>query len=86
MGSEQAGSSRRRPVAWELRASVTEKTFSTYDRAARALGRSRSWHVGLVVEAFGQVLAQLTERERTRLDEALRNPEQLLELLRSGMR
>lgn len=86
MASEQEGSSRRRPVAWELRASVTEKTFSKYDREARALGRSRSWHVGLLVEAFGQILDKLSPRERTQLDEALRHPEQLLELLRTGLR
>lgn len=74
--------SRRRPQAWELRASVTADAYHHITDEADALGRSRTWHAGLGVEALARVSMKLSPSERTRLDELLREPTRLLEALR----
>ena len=56
------------------------------DVQAKELGRSRSWHVGLVVEAVASVEGKMSELERSQLDALLRRPDELLEVLRAGMR
>lgn len=69
-----------------MRALVTEKSFGFLDRQATELGRPRSWHVGLAVEAFAIVAQELTQAERAQLDVLLREPHELLALLRKGLR
>lgn len=80
------GGARSKPQGWELRAQVTEGAFSFLDRQAKRLGRARAWHVGLVVEAFASVAQHLTEVERAQFDVLLREPEQLLALMRRVLR
>lgn len=79
------GNQRRRPEAWELRASVSEDTFALMTQEADALGRSRTWHVGLVVEAMAHVSRHLTPKERARLDYLLNDPAELLAVLRPAV-
>ena len=81
-----ASGPRSKPKAWELRALVTEKSFSFLDCQATELGRPRSWHVGLAVEAFAVVAQELSQQERAQLDVLLRHPEQLLAVLRKALR
>jgi hypothetical protein len=79
--------SRRRPEhGLEIRAAVTHTVYNHVDKEAERLGRSRSWHAGLYVEALGRVDQKLTPAERALLDELLRNdPERLLEPIRSAL-
>lgn len=81
-----ASGPRSKPKGWEIRALVTEKSFGFLDEQATELGRPRSWHVGLAVEAFAVVSQELTQQERAQLDVLLRHPEQLLALLRKELR
>lgn len=80
---------RRHPTrvsAWELRAAVTEEAYDYMNDQAQQLGRSKSWHVGLVVEAFATTQRHMSELERARLDTLLRQPEELLKVLRAGIK
>ena len=70
---------------WELRASVTESTFETINDEAGALGRSRTWHAGLYIEGLVQAGKTLSPSERAHLDELLRQPEALGQLLRESL-
>lgn len=65
---------------------MTEGAFTFLDDQARELGRSRTWHVGLAVEAFAVVAQALSPAERARLDELFRRPEEFAELLRPVLR
>lgn len=79
------GGAQRLPL-WELRAFVTEDAYSFLERQARSFSRARSRHVGLIVQAFAAVARSLTEPERAQLDLLVREPEQLLLLIRRGLR
>lgn len=58
--------------AWEVRGSVTQDAYALLDSEAESLGRSRTWHVGMVLEAYAQVSQKLSPRERADLDRLLR--------------
>lgn len=70
---------------WELRASVSESTFETVNQEAIALGRSRTWHAGLYIEGLVEAGKLLAPAERAHLDELLRQPEALGQLLRATL-
>jgi hypothetical protein len=67
--------------AWEVRGSVTQAAYALLDSEAESLGRSRTWHVGMVLEAYAQLAQKLqhlrphrdVERERADLDRLLRS-------------
>ena len=78
--------------AWEVRGSVTQDAYSLLDSEAESLGRSRTWHVGMVLEAYAQLVQKLTARERADLDRLLRSAsegrdlDRLLRALRPALR
>lgn len=68
--------------AWELRASVSYETYKQLSREAVLFGRSRTRHVGAMVEALAHVSRTLSPLEQARLDDLLREPTALLRALR----
>jgi hypothetical protein len=84
--ADTKGGSRRGSEGWELRAAVTEASYDFLVEQALRLGRAQRWHVGVAVEAFAAVAKQLQPREQSALDDLLRDPDRLLELLRPGLR
>lgn len=70
---------------FELRASVSEKTFTTIRSEAGRLGRSQTWHAGVYIEGLVQASEKLSPAERAHLDELLRQPEALGQLLRESL-
>jgi hypothetical protein len=70
----------------EVRGTVTYSTCKHLDTEADALGRSRSWHVGLIVEGWVKAVQGMSRLDQARLDQALREPAQLREFLHSALR
>jgi hypothetical protein len=65
---------------------VTQPIYKHFEKQADELGRSRSWHAGLYLEALGNVDKQLTPEERARFDALLRtDPGQLLAPIRTAL-
>jgi hypothetical protein len=78
---------RRRPDhGYELRAAVTSAIHEHLQARAAELGRSRSWHAGLYIEALGRVDKELTPEERAAFDVLLCvAPERLLAPIRAAL-
>lgn len=64
---------------------MSEDTFSAVANEAGALGRSRTWHAGLYIEGLVKASATLSPSERAHLDELLRHPQELGQVLRQAL-
>lgn len=76
---------RLREPAWEVRASVSEKTYKRVSAEAQTFGRSRTRQAGLYVEALIQAQEGLSSAERAHVDALLSRPDALREVLQQAL-